>query len=88
MEIKNLRCFVAVYEANSFVRAAEILGTTQSTVSVRIRKLEAELGGPLFLRLHRAIAPTPKGDKLYVVARRVLAQADEADATMKDENAA
>lgn len=88
MEIKNLRSFVAVHEANSFVRAAEMLGTTQSTVSMRIHKLEQEVGGPLFQRLHRAIAPTRKGDKLYRHARRVLAQLDEADAAMKDDEAA
>lgn len=88
MEIRALRCFVAVYEANGFARAAAALGTTQSNVSARIAKLEQEIGGPLFRRLHRAIAPTPKGDRLYRIATQMLAQADQADAAMKDDQAA
>jgi len=88
MEIRNLRCFVAVYEANSFGRAASALRVTQSTVSLRIRRLETEIGAPLFLRLHRSISPTAKGDKFYRHAKRVLAQVDEAGAAMKDDEAA
>jgi DNA-binding transcriptional LysR family regulator len=76
MELKDLRWFIFVYEAKGFGRAAEALNTTQSNVSARIRKLELFLGTPLFLRLHRSIAPTAKGEKLYRYAKDVIARAD------------
>jgi len=76
MELRDLRCFVSVYEANSFGRAAVALNTTQSNVSARIGRLEQELGGPLFLRLHRSIAPTAKGQLAYRYAKGVIEVAD------------
>ena len=77
MELKNLRCFISVYDAKSFGRAALTLNTTQSNVSARIRKLEQEFEGPLFVRLHRSIAPTAKGELAYRYAKGVIARADE-----------
>ena len=88
MELKDLRCFIAVYEANGFARAAEGLHATQSSVSGRIRKLEEELGGPLFQRLHRSIAPTPKGETAYRYAKGVIAKADIAVKAIRGEKAA
>jgi DNA-binding transcriptional LysR family regulator len=78
MELKDLRCFISVYDAKSFGRAAEALNTTQSNVSARIRKLEQEFEGPLFLRLHRSIAPTAKGELAYRYAMDVIARVDKA----------
>ena len=88
MEIKGLRCFVCVYEAKGFARAAPLLNTTQSAVSARIKKLEEFVGAPLFYRLHRSIVPTAKGEKVYRHAKAVLAQADEAVKAILDDEAA
>ena len=44
MDVKDLRYFVAVYEAEGFSRASRELGTVQSNVSARIRNLEGLLG--------------------------------------------
>jgi len=77
MELRDLRCFIFVYDAKSFCRAAEALNTTQSNVSARIRKLEREFDGPLFVRLHRRIAPTAKGDIAYRYAKDVIERADK-----------
>jgi DNA-binding transcriptional LysR family regulator len=41
LDIKDLKYFVTVYEANSFMRASISLATVQSNVSARIRRLEA-----------------------------------------------
>ena len=88
MELRELRCFIAVYEAKSFGHAAEALHTTQSNVSARIRKLEQEFEGPLFVRLHRGIAPTAKGRLAYRYAKEVIARADEVAEAIRSNDAA
>jgi len=87
LDLKDLRCFVAVYEMGGFARAAIKLHTVQSAVSVRIRKLELVMGAPLFLRMHRAISVTAKGEKLYSHARRVFAELEELEASVKTRQA-
>jgi len=61
MDIELARTFIAVMETRSFVRAAQKLYVTQSTVSARIKSLEEQLGGPLFTRSKSGVAPTPAG---------------------------
>src|SRR5437016_4757715 len=73
MDAKDLRFFIAVYEAKGFSHACRELGTVQSNVSSRIRNLERFLGVPLFERRYRGIVPTEKGEKLYEHAKLVLA---------------
>lgn len=87
-DLKDLRCFVAVYELRGFARAASELHTVQSAVSARIRKLEAIIGVPLFDRMHRGIMPTEKGELLYKHAKRVLENVRELEKIVKDERAA
>jgi DNA-binding transcriptional LysR family regulator len=88
MELRDLRCFVSVYDAENFGRAAEVLNTTQSSVSARIRKLEQEFEGPLFVRLHRGIAATAKGELAYRYAKEVIARADEIVEAIRTNDAA
>lgn len=89
MELRDLRCFVEVYDTKGFGRAAQALNTTQSNVSARIRRLELFLGTPLFVRLHRSIVPTAKGDRLYRYAKDVIERADQiAGAIRNDDEAA
>lgn len=88
MELRDLRCFIFVYDAKSFGRAAEALNTTQSNVSARIHKLEQEFEGPLFLRLHRSIAPTAKGELAYRYAREVIDRADTVAEAIRNDDAA
>ncbi len=83
LDLKDLRCFVAVYELRGFARAAVDLNTVQSNVSTRIRKLEEEIGAPLFERLHRSIRPTPRGEIMYRYATRVLAEVLELEAAVR-----
>lgn len=83
LDLKDLRCFVSVYERRGFARAALVLDTVQSNVSTRIRKLEQMVGAPLFERLHRSIRPTARGEILYRYATRVLAEVSELEAAMR-----
>lgn len=79
MDVKDLRYFVAVYEAEGFSRASRELGTVQSNVSARIRNLEGTLGIPLFERRYRRVAPTAGADKLYRHAKKVISSLNEAE---------
>lgn len=88
MDLKDLRYFVAVYEAQGFSRASRLLGTVQSNVSTRIVTLERSLGGQLFVRRWRTIAPTDKGEKLYVYAKQVITALDTAERAFRTSRAA
>jgi len=50
MEVHQLRYFVAVADEGSFSRAAAKVRVAQPSLSQQIRKLEAEVGQPLFDR--------------------------------------
>lgn len=61
----SLHIFAHIAGCLSFKEAAETLHLTQSALSHRIRKLEQELGFPLFVRQTRKIALTGEGERLY-----------------------
>jgi general secretion pathway protein G len=85
MDVKDLRYFVAVYEAEGFSRASRELGTVQSNVSARIRNLEGKLGVPLFERRYRRVAPTAGADKLYRHAKKVISSLNDAQRAFRRE---
>lgn len=72
MEISQLEVFLAVAREGGFSRAAEKLYRTQSAVSQAIRKLEAEIGEPLFDRSTRDGVMTDAGKVLQEYAERLL----------------
>ncbi len=65
----ELNAFMAVAEARSFTRAAAVLGTSQSTLSQTIRRLEVRLGLRLLTRTTRSVAPTEAGERLLETLR-------------------
>lgn len=77
MELRQLRQFVMVAETLNFRRAAERLCMAQPPLSVAIRKLEEELGVPLFERAPRGLRLTEAGQASLEVARRCLRDAQE-----------
>ena len=77
MELRQLRQFIAVADAQSFRAAAERLFMAQPPLSVAIRKLEDELGAPLFERYPRGVALTAAGRMAYEAAQQCLARADD-----------
>lgn len=83
MDVKDLRYFVAVYEAEGFSRASRELGTVQSNVSARVRSLEGALGVPLFERRYRRVVPTAGGDKLYRHAKKVISSLKDAERALR-----
>ncbi|WP_415887747.1 LysR substrate-binding domain-containing protein [Neptuniibacter sp. QD37_6] len=77
-----LRTFLAVVERDGFIRAAESLHKTQSTVSQQIKKLELELGVVLFRPNGRKRLLTHEGEMLVGYARKMLALQDDAIASL------
>ncbi|SEK21666.1 transcriptional regulator, LysR family [Kosakonia sacchari] len=78
MELRYLRYFVAVAQTQHFTRAAEILGMSQPPLSQQIRRLEQEVGTPLFHRLTRGVELTDAGEAFYEDACQILALSDAA----------
>ncbi|OZC48824.1 LysR family transcriptional regulator [Rhodococcoides fascians A21d2] len=83
MEIKQLRYFLVVAEELHFARSAERLHVVQAVVSQQIRRLEHELGQPLFDRSKRQVALTAAGCRLVPEARAVLDAVSHAAAAVR-----
>jgi len=74
-----LRQFLAVANEGSLTAAAQKLALTQPALTKSIRRLEQELGAPLFERLPRGIALTVYGKTLLPHAQRIVAECRLAD---------
>jgi LysR family nitrogen assimilation transcriptional regulator len=83
LHLRDLHCFVLVYELHSFSRAADSLDTVQSMISTRIQRLEQFIGAPLFLRLRRGVLPTRMGEELYQHAKRVIHDVAELESAIR-----
>lgn len=70
--VRHVEYFLAVAEEGHFGRAAERLGMSQPPLSQGLRRLEARLGTPLFLRTSRGAVLTDRGAALVPQARRLL----------------
>lgn len=80
MELRHLRYFIAVAEAQHFTRAAERLGMQQPPLSLQIRALETELGFELFVRHPKGATLTAGGAVFFDEAQAILAAIDAASA--------
>lgn len=72
MDIRELRTFKTISETRNFSKAAEILGYTQSTVSMQIKNLETELGTKLFEYKKRQVTITDSGLNLLPLIEKTL----------------
>jgi LysR family transcriptional regulator, low CO2-responsive transcriptional regulator len=82
MNAIQLRAFWSVAKAGGFSRAAHAARVSQPTLSAQVKALETRYGTQLFVRQGRAIRLTPAGRRLFDVAERFFALAEEAEAAI------
>lgn len=78
LDIPTVQAFLLVAELQSFTRAAEVLGTTQAAVSMKLQRLEAILGKRLVERSPRAVRLTADGSAFLNNARSLIDAHDRA----------
>ncbi|MGN6570079.1 MAG: LysR family transcriptional regulator [Pseudolabrys sp.] len=78
LDIDAVRAFALVADLSSFTRAAQVDGTTQSAVSLKLKRLEARLGLRLVERTPRSVKLTGDGVAFLARARDLLAAHDRA----------
>ena len=83
MDLRHLRCFIAVAEELHFARAAERLHIEQSPLSRAIKELEEELGAQLFVRTTRSTRLTRAGRMFLEHVPRVFASLQQARDSVK-----
>jgi len=72
MDVRELITFKTISETRNFSKAADILGYTQSTVSMQIKSLELELGAKLFEYKKRQVSITDAGLQLLPMVEKTL----------------
>ena len=76
----EMRAFVAVIDAGSFVRAADALDLSKTAVSRLVSDLEARLGTRLLHRTTRRLSLTPEGEVFLERSRSLLEGVESAEA--------
>lgn len=76
MELRQLEYFIASVEEKSFYKASEKLYVSQPAISKSIARLENDLKGALFIRGNKGLQLTPKGEKIYQQAKKILYQVE------------
>ncbi len=82
IERMHLAIVREVDKQGSLTAAAGVLCLTQSALSHTVKKLEQQMGTPIWLREGRSLVPTQAGRYLLAVANRVLPQLEMAEARM------
>lgn len=78
----EMRAFVAVVDAGSFVRAADALHLSRTAVSRLVGDLESRLGTRLLHRTTRRLSLTPEGEVFHERCRQLLDGVEEAEAEL------
>ena len=78
LDIDAVRAFTLVAELQSFTRAAQATATTQSAVSLKLKRLENRLSARLVERTPRSVRLTAAGASFLARARDLLAAHDHA----------
>lgn len=78
MNIQQLRVIVELSKGKSLIEIGETLEITQPTVSFHIKKLEEELGMPLYVKIKRSLTLTKACQELVPYAKQILELMEEA----------
>lgn len=79
MTLTEMRYLVALARERHFGKAAEVCHVSQPTLSVALKKVEGQLGAPLFERGVSEIRITALGERIVAQAKRVLEEAVRLD---------
>lgn len=86
MEIYQLEYFIKTAEVLHFTKAAELCFVTQSGLSQQIKKLEEELGMPLFIRIGKKVQLTEAGSVFLIHAKKVIENVQNGKQAIDDLN--
>ena len=78
LDLAVMRTLLAAVETGSFAGAARKVGRSESAVSLQLKRLEEQIGEPVFLRAGKQMTLTGAGARLVEYARRLLDLNDEA----------
>ena len=84
MDLRCLKTFLYTAELNSFTKAGEALGYSQSTVSFQIRQLEEELNVHLFERVNRTIALTDQGREVLQYVHKMIRLSQDLEERLRE----
>lgn len=74
---QQLKLFEAVFRNSSYTRAAEELHLTQPAVSIQVKRLEEQVGLPLFELMGKKIFPTMAGKTIYEASCDILGRIED-----------
>lgn len=86
MEFRQVQTFMQISQVKNFSKAAELLGYSQSAVTVQVRQLENELGVRLFDRTGKKVTLTPQGKEFLIHANKIIDDMLKAKEAMNDTN--
>ncbi|ADZ90966.1 LysR family transcriptional regulator [Marinomonas mediterranea] len=84
MNASDLTLFAYVADTGSFNKAAEVAGISTPSLSKKISKLEKSLGAQLIHRTTRRLSLTEAGESLYVHAKNIEEQVNDAVASVSN----
>ena len=82
-QLACLKSFARVADLHSFTRAADVLGLSRAVVSTHVAELEKHLKCQLFHRTTRRVGLTTDGAEYLGRCRRILAEIEAADETLR-----
>jgi LysR family carnitine catabolism transcriptional activator len=83
ISFRQLQIFVAIAKSTTFAEAAEKMYLSQPALSTSIKKMEANLGGSLFVRTTRKVALSPEGEQFLPIAQRLIRDCETAFLDLK-----
>jgi DNA-binding transcriptional LysR family regulator len=86
-ELSELETFVLAVEEGSLSRAARRLRISTQAAAKRVRQIEALADAPLLVRTSRGVSATATGERLYPIARDLLARRGQAVGALRGDSA-
>jgi DNA-binding transcriptional LysR family regulator len=84
ISVRALKAFIAVYEEQSFSKAADRENATQSGMSTQVKNLEMRIGADLLIRSRKRFDLTPAGKIVYTEGQAILRHLLKAEKMVED----